>query len=85
MDTHYLCQRLHQYCPGDTRFELTSPVFSKVIYHLPDGKTFTILAHNNSPEHIYIGSSRLNGKPLDELCIDYSEVMRGGTLELEME
>ncbi len=76
---------LHQYCPGDTRFELTSPVFSKVIYHLPNGKTFTILAHNNSPEHIYIGSSRLNGKPLDELCIDYSEVMRGGTLELEME
>lgn len=76
---------LHQYCPGDTRFELTSPVFSKVTFHLPDGKTFTIRAHNNSPEHLYIGSARLNGKPLDKLCIDYSEVMKGGTLELEME
>ena len=76
---------LHQYCPGNTRFELTSPVFPKVTFHLPDGKTFTIEAHNNSPEHLYIGSARLNGKPLDKLCIDYSEVMKGGVLELTME
>ena len=76
---------LHQYCPGETRFELTSPVFSKVTFHLPDGKTFTIQANNNGPDHLYIGSARLNGQPLKELCIDYADVMKGGTLELEME
>ena len=54
-------------------------------FHLPNGKTFVIHANNNGPDHLYIGSARLNGKALDKLCIDYSEVMKGGTLELEME
>ncbi|MBQ3630644.1 MAG: GH92 family glycosyl hydrolase [Prevotella sp.] len=76
---------LHQYCPGDTRFELTSPVFRRIVFHLPNGNDFTVVAHNNSPEHIYIGSARLNDKPLDKLCIDYSEVMKGGVLELRIE
>lgn len=76
---------LHQYCPGDTRFELTSPVFSRVVFHLSDGKDFVVVARDNSASNIFVRSARLNGQPLDGWQIDYADVMKGGTLELEME
>ncbi|MGD9558733.1 MAG: GH92 family glycosyl hydrolase [Mangrovibacterium sp.] len=79
---------LHQLCPGDLRFEITSPVFDEITIRLDpvyaSGKTFTITAHQNSPENVYIQKARLNGKPLDRCFLDYSEIAAGGTLELEM-
>lgn len=42
---------------GNLRYEITSPVFNKVIIQLDaqytSGKTFTITAKNNSPENVY--------------------------------
>lgn len=79
---------LHQLCPGDLRFEITSPVFEEIAIRLDpvyaSGKTFTITAHQNSPENIYIQKARLNGKPLDRCYLNYGEIAAGGTLELEM-
>ncbi|HVI45360.1 MAG TPA: GH92 family glycosyl hydrolase [Chitinophaga sp.] len=79
---------LHPVCPGDTRWEITSPLFEKVEMtldpHYAKGKTFTILARNNSPENIYIRSARLNGKPYNRCWIDHSVIAAGGILELEM-
>jgi predicted alpha-1,2-mannosidase len=75
---------IHPVCPGETRYEITSPVFSKIDFHLEDGKTFTINAINNSPQNIYIQSARLNGTPYDKCYIDYKDIMKGGALELEM-
>jgi len=74
---------LHPVCPGDTRQEITSPVFDQVSLKLEKGR-FTIKAINNSPENIYIQSARLNGKPLNQCHIDYREIARGGLLELVM-
>ncbi|RVU02038.1 glycoside hydrolase family 92 protein [Mucilaginibacter limnophilus] len=78
----------HPIAPGDTRYEITSPVFSKVVYKLDPkyakGKTFTITAENNSPENIYIQSAKLNGKAYNHCYIDYKEITNGGTLELVM-
>jgi len=79
---------LHPVCPGDTRQEITSPVFSKITFKLDPayakGKTFTIIAANNSPSNIYIQSARLNGKPYNKCHIDYNDVSNGGILELTM-
>jgi predicted alpha-1,2-mannosidase len=79
---------LHPVCPGDTRQEITSPVFSKVTLHLDPkyatGKTFTIIAKNNSTANIYIQSAKLNGKVYNKCHIDYKEITKGGTLELAM-
>lgn len=75
---------IYPLCPGDTRYEITSPVFGKVTLMLPGGKTFTIKAENNSPENIYIQSVMLNGKPLDSFHLDYSDIVRGGVLTLRM-
>jgi len=75
---------LHPVCPGETRFELTSPVFNKVIFNLPDGKVFEIIAANNSKSNIYIQSATLDGHAYNKCFIDYFDIMRGGRLELKM-
>lgn len=79
---------IHPICPGDNKYEITSPVFEKIEIHLDpkyyNGKTFTIIAHNNSNENIYIQSIKLNGKKLDRFWITHAEIINGGSLELEM-
>jgi len=79
---------LHPVCPGDTRQEITSPVFSKVTFRLDpayaSGKAFTIVAKNNSAKNAYIQSARLNGKEYNKCYIDYKDIAAGGTLELTM-
>ena len=75
---------IHPVCPGDTRYELTSPVFKRVTIHLPNGKDFVIDAPGNSEENIYISSASLNGRPLERTYIDHSDILSGGTLTLNM-
>jgi predicted alpha-1,2-mannosidase len=79
---------LHPVCPGDTRYEITSPVFSDIRILLDTayatGRSFHIIARHNSKENIYIQSAKLNGKPWDRCYIDYKDITKGGTLELEM-
>ena len=79
---------LHPYCPGDTRIEITSPLFDRIVFHLDKdyfaGKTFTIEAHDNSPENIYIQRAQLNGKPYNRCWLDFSDIAAGGHLELFM-
>ena len=76
---------IHPICPGDTRYEITSPVFDKVSMKVGyDEKTFTIVAHNNSPENVYIERMLLNGKPYQSCSITYEDIVNGGTLELYM-
>ncbi len=74
---------LHPVCPGDTRYEITSPVFSQIVIQT-GSKTFTIVARNNSRENVYIQSATLNGKPYSYCHIDHAQVAAGGTLELVM-
>lgn len=79
---------IHPSCPGNTRMEITSPMFSKAefrldpVYHT--GDIFTVIAYDNSDANIYIQKAALNGKPLDDCFIDYYDIAAGGTLELWM-
>jgi predicted alpha-1,2-mannosidase len=79
---------IHPVCPGETRYEITSPVFSKISVtldvHYATGKTFTIIARHNSPQNVYIQRAWLNGQPYGKCWIDHADIMAGGTLELEM-
>lgn len=75
---------LYQLCPGDTRFEITSPVFPSVRLAVGSGKTFTIIAKDNSSTNVYIQKASLNGKPYTRCYLDYTDIMAGGTLELTM-
>jgi predicted alpha-1,2-mannosidase len=79
---------LHPVCPGNTRQEITSPLFKKTVLKLDPkyakGKTFTILANNNSEKNVYIQSAKLNGKKYNKCYLDYKDITAGGTLELIM-
>jgi predicted alpha-1,2-mannosidase len=79
---------IHPICPGDNKYQITSPVFDKIVLQLDkeyyNGNKFTIIALNNSPENIYIKSIKLNGKALGRWWITHSEIVEGGLLELEM-
>ncbi|HID22615.1 MAG TPA: glycoside hydrolase family 92 protein, partial [Planctomycetaceae bacterium] len=69
-------------------YEITSPIFDRVVIHLDPryypGKTFEIVAHNNSPRNIYIQSARLNGRPLERPWFFHRELVAGGRLELQL-
>jgi predicted alpha-1,2-mannosidase len=70
--------------PGNPRYTIGSPVFSKVQLQLQNGKTFTLIANKASVVNKYIQSARMNGKPLNEPWFTHDQLMNGGTLELEM-
>ena len=79
---------LHPVCPGDNRYEITSPVFEKITFYLDQtyakGKSFTIIAQNNSDKNIYIQSAKLNGQSYSKCWINHEDIAAGGTLELQM-
>jgi len=75
---------LHPVCPGETRFEITSPVFSRIVIQVDGGRKFTIVARNNGSANVYIQSAKLNGQPYPYCHIDHAQIAAGGTLELTM-
>lgn len=75
---------LYQVDPVGGRFVIGSPIFDKATVNVGDGKTFTVVARNNSDRNIYVQSARLNGKTLQNSYIEFSDIRRGGTLELVM-
>ncbi len=61
-----------------------SPLFDKISIRLPEGKTFEIVAENNSKENIYIQSVTFNGQAYEKSYILYEDVMKGGNLTFLM-
>ena len=75
---------LYQVDPVGGRFVIGSPLFDKATVNVSGGKTFTVVAKNNSDKNIYVQSARLNGKTLKNSYVDFNDIRHGGTLELVM-
>lgn len=75
---------LYQVDPVGGRFVIGSPLFDKATLNVGGGKTFTVVAKNNSDKNIYVQSARLNGKTLKNSYVDFNDIRHGGTLELVM-
>ena len=79
---------LHPDCPGNPRMQITSPVFDSIEFQLDPayypGKTFTVIAHDNSPENLYIQKALLNGQEYNKSYLDFADIVAGGKLELYM-
>ncbi len=69
-------------------YQITSPVFDRVTLRLNQeyfsGRQFTIAVHKNSAENFYIQSAKLNGKPLNQFWFPHTNLVSGGTLEIEL-
>ena len=74
----------YQVNPSNGTFVFGSPLFDKASIKLPKGKTFDIVAQNNSKQNIYIQSVKLNGKPYTKSYITYNDIVNGGNLTFVM-
>jgi predicted alpha-1,2-mannosidase len=86
MSAWYITSALgfYQVNPSNGVFVFGSPLFESATVALPQNKTFTVTAENNSEENIYIRSAKLNGKPYEKTYITYNDIMNGGKLEFVM-
>jgi predicted alpha-1,2-mannosidase len=75
---------LYPVTPGVPIYDLTSPVFDKILIHFHNGKTLQIICRNNSMENKYIQSIRLNGRLQSHVWVRHADVCNGGILELQM-
>lgn len=75
---------LYQVEPAGGKYVFGSPLFDEATVQLPEGKTFTVKALDNSPENVYVQSVRWNGKPYTKSYLYYKDIMGGGTLEFTM-
>jgi predicted alpha-1,2-mannosidase len=70
--------------PASSQYVIGSPLVDQSIMFLATGKTFRVLAINNSDKNIYIQSATLNGKPYSKNYITHQDIINGGVLELTM-
>ncbi len=71
-------------CPGSNQYVIGSPLFSKVVLTLENGKHFTIEAKNNAKDHVYIRTAELNRKTYTRNYVAHEDIMKGGVLRFEM-
>ena len=75
---------LYQVEPAGGKYIIGSPLLDKATINVGGGKTFSIICKDNGKENIYVQSVKLNGKPYTKSYIMYYDIMKGGTLELQM-
>ena len=70
--------------PGSDQYELGSPSVASATLKLENGKSFSVVAHDQADDHVYVTKVLLNGQPLTRKYILHSELMKGGKLEFFM-
>lgn len=75
---------LYQVDPSGGKYVFGSPIWNEATLNVGSGKTFRITTVNNSKENIYIQSVKLNGKKYTKSYINYTDIVKGGTLEFTM-
>lgn len=58
-------------------FQIGSPIFKDIEIENGYGKTIRIQTENNSPDHLYIQSIKVNGKPYDQREISLEQLKEG--------
>ena len=70
--------------PAVGEYAIGSPLFDRVDLTMPNGKTLTIEARNNSDANVYIQSVTFNGQPHDRTFLTREALQQGGTLTFVM-
>lgn len=74
--------------PASCVYVIGSPLVNKATIQLDPqyypGKTFTVVAKDNSPKNVYVQSATLNGRPLSRCWLSHAELVAGGELVLQM-
>ena len=70
--------------PGSPNYALGSPLVTKAVIHLGNGKTLVIKANNQSKENIYVQSVSVNGKTIEGTLLSHQDIINGGDIIFEM-
>lgn len=70
--------------PGTNTYVIGTPLFSKSVVNVGNGKKFTVIANNISKTNYYIQSAKLNGLPYSKSFITNDDIIKGGELVFEM-
>lgn len=71
-------------CPGSNQYLICSPAIDRASIQFENGKTFTVVAKNNSKENVYIQSATLNGADFSKPYLTYNQMISGGELVVVM-
>ncbi len=70
--------------PASNQYVIGRPFVEQATLHLPNAKTFRIVAVNLSDRNRYVSSVLLNGQPLTRSYILHQEITAGGELRFLM-
>jgi len=72
--------------PASGEYALGRPFFPKAVLHLtfPKKNTFTIIAHDLTPQNQFVKSIKLDGRLLPTAFLKHSDLVNGQLLEFEM-
>ncbi|WZL89398.1 GH92 family glycosyl hydrolase [Salinimicrobium sp. 3283s] len=86
MSAWYIFSSLGFYpvAPGSEEYALGSPAINQATINLENGKTFRVIAENQSEENVFVEKVELNGKKLESPFINHHDVMKGGELKFYM-
>ncbi len=86
MSAWYILSSLgfYQAEPAEGRYWFGSPAVDRAEIAVGSGRTFTVVAKNNSAENTRIQSVTLNGKPYSKPYIDFADIAAGGELVFTM-
>jgi putative alpha-1,2-mannosidase len=70
--------------PGSNQYVLGSPAVRRAEINLGGGRTFRIVAENQSADHVYVREVRLNGDLVDRCYLTHGEIAGGGELRFVM-
>ena len=71
-------------CPGTDQYVLGTPLFKKVTLSLENGKKVLIQAPNNSENHKYIGSVKIDGKVYTKNWLSHTALIKGTVIDFNM-
>ena len=70
--------------PASGEYMVGSPMYGRMSLKLANGRTFTVLAENNSAANVYIQSATVDGKVLDKPVISWEQIQSGATVRFVM-
>jgi len=80
----FACLGFYPVNPSSCEYVFGAPQVKSATIHLPNGKTFKMIAHNLNMENRYVKSIKLNGQDYTKKTISHSDITNGSTLEFFM-
>lgn len=71
-------------CPGDTAYEIGTPLFKRATLKVAQGKTFVVSAEKNGPQRPYIRGASLNGKAFNRTYLTHDDLINGGEISFDL-